>query len=109
MCFQFTQIAPDVIRCSPHGRVTSEDSRELRSFLKGYRGRLLVDLAEACVGDCTREFFRVRVMLPQTAFYGAPIPRMLTNALPGKEFYMHEVRAFETEEAALNWLTSAAA
>ena len=109
MCFEFTQIAPDVVRCSPHGPVTLEDSRQLRTFLKGFRGRLLVDLGEACVGDCTREFFRVRVMLPQTAFFGAPVPRMLTNGLPGKEFYMYEVKGFETEEAALSWLNNAVA
>ncbi len=109
MCFEFTHIAPDMVRCCPRGPVTAEDSNKLRAFLKGYRGRLLVDLGHACAGDCAREFFRVRVMLPQTAFFGAPVPRLLTDGLLGKEFYMHEVRSFESEDEALLWLKSAAA
>ena len=103
MCFEFTQLTHDIVRCRPNGPVTLQDSRKLRAFLQQYRGRMVVDL-RCTTPECTREFARLRMMLPQTAFYGSPLPRTLTDMLPGKEFYMHEVRHFETEAAALAWL-----
>jgi hypothetical protein len=104
MPFEFVTITPGVTRCSHRGKVTLGDSRQLRSFLCQYRGKLLVDLAGTSTDDLSLEFLRVRSMLPQTAFYGGALSPLFYRNLAGKHVYLFEARHFETEAEALSWL-----
>lgn len=104
MCFSFETTSSNFVRCSHHGAMTLEDSRQLRSFLKDYRGKLLVELDDASGPDLVRELCRLRAMLPQTACVGPLHSRSLCRNLPGKDYYMHEVRHFTSETEALAWL-----
>jgi hypothetical protein len=104
MSFEFIRVEPHITLCCHQGPLTVEDSRQLRAFLKTVDGNLLVDLRHAPLWEMAQEFCRVRSMLPKTAFVGPELPRILCADLPGKHYYMHEVRHFNTEDEALEWL-----
>ena len=104
MPFEFIRIEPHLTLCRHWGPVTLNDSRQLRAFLKTIDGDLLVDLRHAPLWEMAQEFCRVRAMLPKTAFVGPELPRILCDGLPGKDYYRHRVRHFDTEEEALDWL-----
>lgn len=100
----FSQLDPDIVRVRHEGPITREDTQALRAFLKGYRGKLLIDLNGTPTADSMREFCRVRAMLPQTALFGPALPSLICKGLPGKDYYMHEARQFASEDEALAWL-----
>jgi hypothetical protein len=104
MSFEFTRIEPNITMCCHRGPVTLDDSRQLRAFLKTVDGQLLFDLRYTPLWEMAQELCRVRSMLPKTAFVGPELPRILCSDLPGKHYYMHEVRHFNTEDEALDWL-----
>ncbi len=104
MPYQFKQLTPSVTLCSHHGPVTLQDSRQLQETLRHLDGKLLVDLTDTPTAEISREFLRVRSMLPQTAFFGGALSPILFMNLPGSHYYMHEARQFETEVEALAWL-----
>ncbi len=100
----FSRVDSGIIKVRHEGPITAEDSRQLRAFLKQYRGKLLIDLTGSSPGDNLREFCRVRAMLPQTAFTGPMVSELVCQGLPGKDFYMHEALHFDNEADALAWL-----
>ncbi len=104
MSFTFTTVEPGITRCWHQGPITREDSRQLRAFLQHAEGSLLVDLYDTPIDHSAREYLRVRAMLPETAFFGPPLPRLAWADLPGKHVYMHKTRHFGTEAEALAWL-----
>lgn len=102
--YQFSSIEPDIVRVAHEGPITRADTQQLRAFLRTYRGKLLIDLNGTPTAESMREFCRVRPMLPQTALFGPPLPTLVCQGLPGKDYYMHEARQFATEAEALAWL-----
>ncbi|NDJ75694.1 MAG: hypothetical protein GYB65_05505 [Chloroflexi bacterium] len=104
MAITFSQIDPHIVRCEHTGSVTPEDSRRLRMFLRRTNCKLLFDLSRSRITESSREICRIRSMLPQTAFVGPPLPRIAELTLPGKDYYRHEIRHFESEIEALLWL-----
>lgn len=104
MPFTFTPVEPGITRCWHQGQITREDSRQLRAFVTQTGGKLLVDLHDTPIDQSAREYLRVRSMLPETAFFGPPLPRLAWGDLPGKHIYRHEARHFPSEAEALAWL-----
>lgn len=104
MPYQFSRITPTITLCSHQGPVTLQDSRQLHETLRHLDGKLLVDLTGTPTAEISREFLRVRSLLPQTAFFGGLLSPILFKNLPGSHYYMHEARQFDTEAAALAWL-----
>ena len=104
MMFIYTRTEQGFFRVRHEGPITVSDSRRFRAFLRNYRGKLLIDMTGAPAADMRRELLRVRPMLPQTACFGPVQQRLLCDELPGKDFYMNELRHFETEAEALAWL-----
>lgn len=104
MPFTFTPVEPGITRCWHQGPITLEDSRQLRAFLRQDHGKLLVNLYDTPIDQSAREYLRVRSMLPETAFFGPPLPRLAWGDLPGKHIYLHQARHFATEAEALAWL-----
>lgn len=102
--FHFSRIDQDIVRVRHDGAVTVEDSRQFRAFLKEYRGKLLIDLRGTPPAEMQRELLRVRPMLPQTACVGQDVQRLVCDTLPGKDYYMHALEHFASEDAALAWL-----
>jgi len=104
MPFQFRPLTSTLTLCSHQGPVTLQDSRQLQEALRHLDGKLLVDLTGTPMVEISREFLRVRSMLPQTAFFGGPLSPILFKNLPGSHYYMHEARHFDTEAEAVAWL-----
>lgn len=104
MSFTFNRLDAHTMRCSHRGRMTLQDSRQLRAILKTLDCQLLLDWTGTPAEDCARQLLTVRPMLPRTAIVGAAPAGFAFKNLPGKDFYLHEVRYFEAEEDALRWL-----
>lgn len=99
-----TRLNSDIVMVQHEGNFTADDSRQLRAFLREYRGKLLVDLTGTPAASCMQEICRVRSMLPQTAIIGPRISDLVCNGLPGKDYAMYEVRHFDSKADAVAWL-----
>jgi len=100
--FTLTPVEKGIMRCRHAGSFTPEEVQTLATFLRDYRGKLLVDLTGTDVQECARHIKHLRPMMPVTAICGAPLP-------PGsldidRSYYAHDVKAFDSEEEALQWL-----
>lgn len=100
--FTLTPVEKGILRCQHTAPMSHEDVRTLASFLHDYRGKLLVDLSGTSGDECTRNLKQFRPLMPTTAIFGGGInPTMLE--IP-ESYYTHEVRYFDSEDEALNWL-----
>ena len=108
MSFQFNLVGPSIVRCTHEGPITSEDRRRFRSFLETIEARLLVDLSETSPFEMMQFLCSMRGILPATALIGPPPPRLMLEALPGKDYCRNELRYFQTEQEALVWLREGA-
>lgn len=104
MAYRFREIEPFIVRCTPAGSETSAAERELRTFLKHFRGKLLLDFRCLAPGIARQLIYRVRRYLPQTAVIGVEAPLISLDDLKGRDFYRHEIAFFIDEEDALIWL-----
>jgi hypothetical protein len=100
--FTITPVERGIVRCRHTGPFTSQEIQSLAYFLLDYRGKLLIDLTGTSGEECAKHIQNFRPMMPTAAIFGAPIdPRILD--VPDS-YYTHEVRYFDTEEQALEWL-----
>ena len=100
--FAITPVERGIVRCQHTGEFTPEEIQSLATFMLDYRGKLLIDLSGTTGEECSRHIKNFRPMMPTAAIFGAPIdPKILE--VPDS-YYTHEVRHFETEEEALEWL-----
>jgi hypothetical protein len=100
--FTLTPVEKGILRCRHSGPFTPEDIQSLAGFLRGYSGKLLIDLTGADAAECSRHIKHFRPMMPVAAIFGAPIdPGILVI---DKSYYANEVRFFKTEAEALAWL-----
>ncbi len=104
--FSFTRIDSNVVLIQHEGLITRASSRQLRDFLRHYRGKLVIDFSGTPAPDWQQEFLRIRSMLPQTACLHADLPQRILDGLPGNDYAMHEARPFAREAEALAWLRS---
>jgi hypothetical protein len=100
--FDITPVEKGIMRCRHTGPFTHEEVQALASFLRDYRGKLLIDLRGATVEECERHIRNFRPMMPVAAIFGAPIDPAVLD-IP-EMWYAHDVRLFETEDEALVWL-----
>jgi hypothetical protein len=100
--FTLTPVEKGILRCQHTGPMTHEDVRSLASFLHDYRGKLLVDLSGTTGEECARNLQQFRPLMPTTAIFGGEINPIILE-IP-ESYYTHEVRYFNSEEEALNWL-----
>lgn len=100
--FIITPVEKGILRCQHNAPLSHEDVRTLAGFLHDYRGKLLVDLRGTTGEECVNNLRQFRPMMPTTAIFGAKIDPGLLE-IP-ESYYTHEVRYFDTEEEALNWL-----
>jgi hypothetical protein len=82
--------------------MSHEDVRTLASFLHDYRGKLLVDLRGTTGEECMNNLRQFRPMMPTTAIFGTKLDAKALE-IP-ESYYTHEVKFFDTEEDALQWL-----
>ena len=100
--FTITPVEKGIVRCQHTGSFTPQQIQSLAYFLLDYRGKLLIDLSGTTGEECSRHIQNFRSMMPVAAIFGAPIdPKILD--VPDSN-YTHEVRYFDTEEQALEWL-----
>ena len=100
--FAITPVERGIVRCQHTGEFSPEEIQSLASFMLDYRGKLLIDLTGTTGEECSRHIKHFRPMMPTAAIFGAPIdPKILE--VPDS-YYTHEVRHFETEGEALEWL-----
>ena len=100
--FTLTPVEKGIMRCQHTGAFTPEEVRTLANFLGDYRGKLLIDLRGSTGEECSQHIKGFRPLMPTAAIFGAKIdPRILDVS---ESYYIHDVRHFETEEEALNWL-----
>ena len=100
--FTLTPIEKGIMRCRHSGSFTPEEVQTLATFLRDYRGKLLVDLEGTNVQECAKHIKHLRPMMPVTAIVGPSLP-------PGtleidQSYYAHDVRSFGNESEALTWL-----
>ena len=100
--FAITPVERGIVRCQHTGEFTPDETQSLAMFMLDYRGKLLIDLSGTTGEECSRHIKNFRPMMPTTAIFGADIdPEILE--VPDS-YYTHEVRYFETEAEALEWL-----
>ena len=100
--FAITPVERGIVRCQHTGEFTPDETQSLAMFMLDYRGKLLIDLTGTTGEECSRHIKNFRPMMPTTAIFGADIdPEILE--VPDS-YYTHEVRYFETEAEALEWL-----
>ena len=100
--FSITPVERGIVRCQHTGEFTPDETQSLAMFMLDYRGKLLIDLSGTTGEECSRHIKNFRPMMPTTAIFGADIdPEILE--VPDS-YYTHEVRYFETEAEALEWL-----
>jgi hypothetical protein len=90
------------MRCSPNGPFTPNDVQTLATFLRDYRGKLLVDLRHTDPTECARHIKHLRPMMPIAAIFGAELPAGTLDL--DRSYYAHPVEHFASEEQCLNWL-----
>ena len=100
--FTITPVGKGIMRCRHTGAFSPEDVQSLAKFLEDYNGKLLIDLSETTAEECMRNIKNFRPMMPTAAIFGAPIGQELLE-LSGS-YYEKEVRFFESEAEALEWL-----
>jgi len=100
--FTITPVEKGILRCQHTGPMTHEDVRSLAGFLHDYRGKLLVDLSGTSGEECARNLQQFRPLMPTTAIFGGEINPIILE-IP-ESYYTHEVRYFNKEEEAMNWL-----
>ena len=100
--FTLTPVEKGIMRCSHAGAFTPDDIQTLATFLRDYRGKLLVDLSGSDVEECARHIKHLRPLMPVAAVFGAKLPPGTLDI--DKSYYAHEVESFDTEEQALTWL-----
>jgi hypothetical protein len=100
--FAITPVERGIVRCQHTGEFTPDETQSLAMFMLDYRGKLLIDLSGTTGEECSRHIKNFRPMMPTAAIFGADIdPEILE--VPDS-YYTHEVRYFETEAEALEWL-----
>ena len=102
VAFTLTPAGKGVMRCRHTGPFSPEDVQSLAKFLSDYKGKLLVDLTATTAEECLRNIKNFRPMMPTTAIFGAPIGQEALE-IPNS-YYEKEVRYFESESEALDWL-----
>ena len=100
--FTLTPVEKGIMRCRHAGAFSPADIQTLATFLRDYRGKLLVDLTGSDPDECARHIKHLRPLMPMTAVYGAKLPP--GTLVIDKSYYAHEVEIFDTEEQALTWL-----
>jgi hypothetical protein len=100
--FVLTPVEKGIMRCRHEGAFTPEEIQTLATFLRDYRGKLLVDLRDANVEECSRHIKHLRPMMPVAAIFGAKLPPGTISI--DQSYYAHDVKSFDTEEEALTWL-----
>ncbi|MFN2215353.1 MAG: STAS/SEC14 domain-containing protein [Anaerolineales bacterium] len=100
--FSITPVERGIVRCQHTGEFTPEDIQSLASFMLDYRGKLLIDLSGTSGEECSRHIKNFRPMMPTAAIFGAPIDPAILE-VPGS-YYTHEVKFFNSEEEAMEWL-----
>jgi hypothetical protein len=100
--FMIVPVEKGIMRCQHTGAFTPEDVRALAHFFDDYRGKLLIDLTGSTGEECARHIQNFRPMMPTAAIFGAPIDPAILD-IP-ESYYTHEVRYFEAEAEALDWL-----
>jgi hypothetical protein len=100
--FTLTPVEKGIMRCRHSGSFSPEEIQTLATFLRDYRGKLLVDLTNADVSECARHIKHLRPMMPVAAIFGATLPAGTLDI--DQSYYAHEVQAFATEDEALTWL-----
>lgn len=100
--FTITPAGKGIMRCKHTGAFTPEDVQSLEKFLEDYKGKLLVDLTGTTAEECMRNIKNFRPMMPTAAIFGAPIGQEILD-IP-ESYYEKEVRFFNNEREALEWL-----
>lgn len=100
--FNLTPVEKGIMRCRHSDGFTPEDIQTLATFLRDYRGKLLVDLTGSDAAECARHIKHLRPMMPVTAIYGAALPAGTLDV--DKSYYTHDVQSFTNEADALDWL-----
>ena len=100
--FSITPVERGIVRCQHTGEFTPDETQSLAMFMLDYRGKLLIDLSGTTGEECSRHIKNFRPMMPTTAIFGADIDPEILD-VPAS-YYTHEVRYFETEAEALEWL-----
>ena len=100
--FTLTPVERGIMRCRHSGSFAPEEIQALATFLRDYRGKLLVDLAGSDVAECAMHIRQLRPMMPVTAVVGPALPAGTLEI--DRSYYAHDVRWFEAEEEALTWL-----
>ena len=103
--FTLQPVEKGILRCQHTGPFSHEDVRALATFFCDYRGKLLIDLTGSTGEECATNIKQFRPIMPIAAIFGAPIDTSILE-LPESYYanFAHEVRYFETEEQALEWL-----
>ena len=100
--FSITPVERGIVRCQHTGEFTPDETQSLAMFMLDYRGKLLIDLSGTTGEECSRHIKNFRPMMPTTAIFGADIDPEILDV--SDSYYTHEVRYFETEAEALEWL-----
>jgi hypothetical protein len=102
VAFTLTPAGKGIMRCKHTDAFSPEDVQSLAKFFEDYKGKLLVDLTTTTADECIRNIKNLRPMMPTTAIFGAPIGQGALE-IPNS-YYEKEVRFFNSEQEALNWL-----
>lgn len=100
--FTLTPVGKGILRCMHTGAFSPEDVQSLSRFLEDYKGKLLIDLSGTTAEECLRNIKNFRPMMPTAAIFGAPIGQEVLEL--SKSYYEKEVRYFESEAEAIDWL-----
>jgi hypothetical protein len=100
--FAITPVERGIVRCQHTGEFTPDEIQSLATFMLDYRGKLLIDLTGSTGEECGRHIKHFRPMMPTAAIFGAPIDPSILEV--PDSYYTHNVRHFETEKEALEWL-----
>lgn len=100
--FTLTSAGKGIMRCKHTGPFSPDDVQAIGKFLEDYKGKLLIDLSKTTADECLRNIKNFRPMMPTTAIFGAPIGQEVLE-IP-KSYYEKEVRFFNSEQEALDWL-----
>jgi hypothetical protein len=100
--FTLTPVEKGIMRCQHSGPFTPSDIQILATFLRDYRGKLLIDLRGADAVECARHIKHLRPMMPTAAIFGATLPAGTLDI--DKSYYAHDVESFDHEDEALTWL-----
>ena len=100
--FTLTPVEKGILRCQYTGAFSPDEIQTLTRFLRDYHGKLLVDLTDADVEECSRHLKNLRPMMPTAAVFGAAVDPAVLEIDPS--YYAHDVRGFDSEADALAWL-----